>query len=88
MQTKLLQTADSTGSWGSVSLFRTVVLPVQIGNFRSLVVNSSHNVFSNIGGNGGNGFFDWGLPFFFGRNIYYGSEGSASSLGSGPYYAY
>ena len=62
------------------------VVSFQIGNFGSLV-NSSNNVFADIGGNGV-GEFDWGLPFFFGRDVYYGFEGSTSSLGIGPYFAY
>jgi hypothetical protein len=59
----------------------------QIGNFISLI-SSSHNVFSNIGGPAPPGLFDWGLPFYFGRNIYVGIEGKASSIGFGPYFAY
>ncbi len=74
--------ATNEGASGSPS----GVVSFQIGNFDSLL-NSSNNVFSDIGGNGV-GQFDWGLPFFFGRDVYYGFEGSTSSLGSGPYYAY
>jgi hypothetical protein len=62
------------------------VITFQIGNFDSLT-SSFNNVFADIGGNG-LGVFDWGLPFFFGRNVYMGFEGSTSSLGSGPYFAY
>jgi hypothetical protein len=31
------------------------------------------------------GSFDWGLPFFFGRSVYFGFEAPA---GTGPYVAY
>jgi len=58
----------------------------QIGNFDTLV-NSSNNVFNDIGGDVP-GAFDWGLPFFFGRDVYVGLEGKQSSLGIGPYWAY
>ena len=32
--------------------------------------------------------FDWGLPFFFGRKVYFGFDGMASSVGTGPFYAF
>ena len=62
-------------------------VPFQIGNFTSLTVNSFNKAFVEIGGTF-RGNFDWGLPFFFGRNVFVGYGGSASSLGSGPYWAY
>jgi hypothetical protein len=62
-----------------------------IGNFLSLA-ESSNAVFVEVGGNTNDGgkSFDWGLPFYFGRNVYIGLENTwASSLGaSGPYWAY
>ncbi len=61
-------------------------VPFQIRNFTSLLA-SSNRVFPDIGGSLG-GDFDWGLPFYLGRNVYIGIAGSASSLGSGPYFAY
>jgi hypothetical protein len=57
-----------------------------IGNYDSLI-SSFNNVFAEIGGNDPD-YFDWGLPFHFGRNIYVGFEGTASALGSGTYWAY
>jgi hypothetical protein len=62
------------------------VVLFQIGNFDSLI-NSNNNAFVEIGGNDAVE-FAWGLPFFFGRNVYVGTEGRKSSLGSGPYWAY
>lgn len=58
----------------------------QVGNFNTLL-NSSNNVFDDIGGIDVNE-FTWGLPFYFGRDVYHGMEGAGSSLGTGPYWAY
>jgi len=74
--------ATNIGAPGSPS----GVVPFKIGNFDSLIV-SYNNVYVEIGGNEP-GSFDWGLPFYFGRNVYMGFEGKASSLGSGLYWAY
>jgi hypothetical protein len=64
------------------------VVSFQIGNFTTLF-NSSNNVFNDIGGPASPGSqFDWGLPFFFGRDVFIGLEGKGSSLGTGPYWAY
>jgi Protein of unknown function (DUF3443) len=32
--------------------------------------------------------FDWGLPFFFGRNVFTAIEGKSTPGGTGPYWAY
>jgi hypothetical protein len=57
-----------------------------IGN-ASTLFDTSYNIFSELGGYT-QGEFDWGLPFFFGRNVFVGIEGNKSSLGTGPYWAY
>jgi hypothetical protein len=61
----------------------------QIGNATSLFNNASNSAFAELGGTApaGSG-FDWGLPFFFGRSVFVGIEGTRSTLGSGPYWAY
>ncbi len=32
--------------------------------------------------------FDWGLPFFYGRNVFTAIEGKSTPAGNGPYFAY
>lgn len=32
--------------------------------------------------------FDWGLPFFFGRNVFVAIEGRQTPIGAGPFWAY
>jgi hypothetical protein len=66
--------------------FPSGAVPFQIANFNSVIV-SSNRVFPDIGGNGTTQFI-WGLPFFLGRTVYIGIQGRASSLGTGPYWAY
>jgi hypothetical protein len=73
-----------TGSSGSPSN----TISFQIGNYESLTSSLTNMVFGDIGGDiGSGGGFDWGLPFYFGRNVYIGFE-NKSSLGSGQYFAY
>ncbi|WP_240732174.1 DUF3443 domain-containing protein [Geobacter sp. FeAm09] len=57
-----------------------------IGNAVTMF-NSSNMVFPALGGSMSGG-FDWGLPFFLGRSVYVGIEGTGSTLGTGPYWAY
>jgi hypothetical protein len=63
-------------------------------------VSNAHptdSVFATIGattvlpqGNGQNGpkSFDWGLPFYYGRNVYTAIEGRSTPNGNGPYVAF
>jgi hypothetical protein len=73
--------ATTTGSMGSPS----GTVSFQIGNASSLL-SSSYNVFSELGAPDTS--FDWGLPFHLGRSVYVGIDGTTSSLGTGPYWAY
>jgi Protein of unknown function (DUF3443)/Bacterial Ig-like domain (group 2) len=60
----------------------------QIENFTSLT-SGSNMVFSDIGGGvpAIANIFDWGLPFYFGRNVYVGFENPPGSS-NGQYFAY
>jgi hypothetical protein len=62
-------------------------LSFSIANAQSLF-GTQNGAFSNLGGPV-TGFFDYGIPFFFGRTMYFGIAGKASAnAGTGPYYGY
>ena len=74
-------TATNTGSNGASG-----TVTFNIANARTLL-NSGNTAFNNLGG-GFAGSFDYGLPFFFGRNVYVGIENQSTPGGVGPYWAY
>jgi hypothetical protein len=57
-----------------------------MGNALALFA-SGNNAFSNLAGQGSN-YFDWGLPFFFGRRVFTAIEARTTPAGNGPYYAF
>ena len=63
------------------------VVPFQIGSAAILFSSVNNNVFMELGAPSPGTSFDWGLPFFLGRNVYVGIEGKISGLGTGPYWA-
>ena len=75
--------ATLMGTSGSPS----AAVPFSIGNAPALFA-TSNNVFSEIGGPSTFG-FDWGLPFFMGKSVFIGINGTASpNLGTGPFVAF
>jgi Protein of unknown function (DUF3443) len=43
--------------------------------------------FNDLGGPNP-GTFDWGMPFFFGRNVFVAIDGRQTPAGPAPYWAY
>ena len=58
-----------------------------IDNADSLFSVNGNSVFPTLGGPLA-GLFDWGLPFFYGRNVYVAIYGKSTPAGTGPYWAY
>jgi hypothetical protein len=50
--------------------------------------NPTANVFEDLAGPNSISGFDWGLPFFYGRNVYTAIQGQTTPGGTGPYWAY
>jgi hypothetical protein len=63
-----------------------------VGNGLSLLSSGNNAAINGLGGPGpsilGSGIFDFGLPFFFGRNVYTAIVGKSTPGGTGPYTAY
>ena len=75
-----LTAINNSGSGSSA----TSTIKFTVANANQLFSNASDFVFPDLGGPNPNT-FDWGLPFFFGRNVFVAFE---SPAGSGPYWAY
>jgi Protein of unknown function (DUF3443) len=64
------------------------VVDFNIDNAQNLLTGSD-TAFSTLGGSaGGNGGFDWGLPFFYGRSVFTAIDGATVGTGSGPFWAF
>jgi hypothetical protein len=67
----------------------TATVNFQVANASTLFqANPSFSVFTNVAGSTNLGSFYWGLPFFFGRHVFFAVEGSSTPAGSGPYVAF
>lgn len=71
----------------------TSTVDFKVGNAEQLTQDNSLLAFDDIAGPSGtgpglSGSFDFGLPFFYGRNIYFAIYDQSTPLGVGPYFAY
>jgi hypothetical protein len=81
----------STLSLGAVNtglngVSSTVMFSVE--STSTLFNNASYYVFDDLAATGSSGSFDWGFPFFIGRNVYVALDGASTPGGAGPYFAY
>jgi hypothetical protein len=66
----------------------TGALTINIANAQTLLSNASNYAFNDLGGQIGSlSAFDLGLPFFFGRYVYYGVDKRATG-GAAPFVAF
>jgi hypothetical protein len=75
----------------------TMTVNFSIANAKTLLARQANVVFGNLGGpsitpsSGGTGmgaYFDWGLPFYFGRNVFTSIEGQSTPLGTELFVAF
>jgi Protein of unknown function (DUF3443) len=66
----------------------TTNISFSIDNAQKLTSNQGNAVAPDLGGPNSGGGFDWGLPFFYGRNVFVAVEGQTTPGGVGPYVAY
>ena len=80
-----------------VSGLVTRTMDFSIANAKTLFARGTNVVFSNLGGpsmapaSGGSSmgaYFDWGLPFYFGKNVFTSIEDQSAKAGSGLYVAF
>lgn len=76
--------ASMTGANGGVA-----DLSFSVANLNDL--NGGYAAFDDIAGTTGgliSSSFDWGLPFFYGRDVFVGIDGKTADGDSGPFYAF
>jgi hypothetical protein len=59
-----------------------------VGNTVLLLARGDNNAFDSLAGQSGIPYFDWGLPFHFGKNVFTAIEGQATPGGEGPFVAF
>ncbi|HEY2685045.1 MAG TPA: DUF3443 family protein [Steroidobacteraceae bacterium] len=78
--------AVSTVNTGLGQYTGSATVNFAIGDPNTFVAGAT--AFSGLGGGAGSTYFIWGMPFFFGRQIYVGIEQRSGGSYTGPFYAY
>ncbi len=77
--------ATNAGSTGTP----TGTVSFSVANADNLFNNYPNaSVYGQLAGPNSIAGFDWGLPFFYGRNVYTAIDGQSTPGGKGPYWAY
>jgi uncharacterized protein DUF3443 len=76
--------ATNTGTNGA-----NTAVNFSVANAESLFSGSSGNfIFNDLAAPNAHGGFDWGMPFFYGRNVFTAFEARSTPAGVGPFTAY
>jgi hypothetical protein len=59
-----------------------------VSNTVLLLTTQDNVAFDNLAGQSDATYFDWGLPFHFGRNVFTAIEGQETPGGEGPFVAF
>ncbi|HEY4805619.1 MAG TPA: DUF3443 domain-containing protein [Paraburkholderia sp.] len=80
----LALSATSTGNAGTMT---PVNMSFVVANENTLA-GTRASAFNDLAGTNTSTTFDWGLPFFFGRNVYFAIAGRTAPGGTAPYVAF
>jgi hypothetical protein len=73
---------DATGAVSATVNF-------SIANAETLLARGNNVAYYNLGGTSAmGGYFDWGLPFYFGKSVYASIEGQSTPVGTGLFVAF
>ena len=67
-----------------------VTVDFSVANAANLLATHPNTAYSNLAGDwpGTASYFDWGMPFFYGRRVFFAIEGRSTPGGIGPYVAF
>ncbi|MDF0606454.1 DUF3443 domain-containing protein [Neisseriaceae bacterium TC5R-5] len=81
-----LSSLNLTAQIKSIGSSNSANISFNIDNSQSLF-NTTNKAFANLGAYQANA-FTWGLPFFYGKNVFIGFEGRTNPAGTGPMYLF